>query len=313
MKKSILRLFIPSSWPLLLSWAALGLLVAGSALSTASGLSERQKFLDNFSVLMGIFVFPGIALLLEIGAWLEKQPPARFALGIGAALSIGIAGAFTSTSMALAEEPVNPGLSSLCCTLPAIFLMAAPAVVALVKLPAILNNARQAEWEKQINDYIRRHNGCAAVDQMSVELGIPSGNITQILTTLLDTQKIPGVLELKYNRFYTIPALAEKRNTLLGMIKAHGELAIDQLAGELDAPLELVKEWIYYLVDNEQFSGYINWQDGILYSLEGGQTAGSKCPKCGGELKLAGKGIIHCKFCGTEIFQQKSSSQQSNG
>jgi hypothetical protein len=303
MKKSILRLFIPSTWPLLLAWISLGLLLAGGALAMAYGLSERQRFLDNFSTIMGIFVFPGIALLLEIGAWIEKQPPARFALGLGAALSIGFAGAFVSTSMALAAEPVDPGLSSICCTLPAMFLLAAPAVVALIKLPAALGSARQAEWGKEIDDYIRRHDGCANIDKMAGELHIPEGDTGRILTAMVDAKKVLGILELKYNRFYTFSALVEKRNKLLGMIKAHGEMAIDQLAGELDAPLELVKEWIYYLVDNGQFSGYINWQDGILYSLEGGQMVGGTCPKCGGELKLAGKGITRCDFCGTEIFR----------
>jgi hypothetical protein len=305
MKKSILRLFIPSAWPLLLLWASLGLLLAGGALAMAYGLSDRQHFLDNFSTIMGLFVFSSIALLLEIGAWIEKQPPPRFALGLGAALSAGIAGIFTTTSMALAEEPIDPGFSSLCCTLPAVFLLAAPAIIALVRLPAVLGSALQTDQENRVGDYIRRHNGSAALDQMAKELRILESSAGQILTTMLDGKKINGFLNLEYGRFYSFPALVEKRNKLLGSIKAHGKIALNQVAGELQAPAELVKEWIYYLVDKELFSGYINWQDGILYSLEGGQLAGHSCPKCGGELNLAGKGITHCNFCGTEIFLQK--------
>ena len=308
MKKAIVRLFIPSAWPLLLLWASLGMLLSGGALAIAYGLSDRQNFLDNFSIIMGLFVFSGIALLLEIGAWIEKQPPPRFALGLGAALAGGIAGIFTTTSMALAEEPIDPGFSSLCCTLPAVFLLAAPAIIALAKLPAVLNSSRQTDRENQVGDYIRSHNGCAAIDQLARELRIAEYESGQILTAMLDAKKIIGYLDLKYNRFYSIPAMVEKRNKLLGMIKAHGEISLNQLAGELEAPPELVKEWIYYLVDNELFSGYINWQDGILYSLEGGQISGQSCPKCGGELILAGKGITHCNFCGTEIFLQKPPS-----
>jgi DNA-directed RNA polymerase subunit RPC12/RpoP len=32
--------------------------------------------------------------------------------------------------------------------------------------------------------------------------------------------------------------------------------------------------------------------------LQGRQT----CPNCGGELELAGKGLITCPYCGAEIF-----------
>jgi DNA-directed RNA polymerase subunit RPC12/RpoP len=30
--------------------------------------------------------------------------------------------------------------------------------------------------------------------------------------------------------------------------------------------------------------------------------ADRKCPNCGGELTLAGKGVIKCPFCGSEVF-----------
>ena len=29
---------------------------------------------------------------------------------------------------------------------------------------------------------------------------------------------------------------------------------------------------------------------------------GGKCPNCGGQLELTGKGVISCPFCGSEIF-----------
>jgi tRNA(Ile2) C34 agmatinyltransferase TiaS len=71
----------------------------------------------------------------------------------------------------------------------------------------------------------------------------------------------------------------------------------------VNAPRELVKEWIYTLVRNERFSGYINWDEDVLYSAEASRIReAGRCPQCGGDLGLAGKGVIRCDYCGAEIF-----------
>ena len=42
---------------------------------------------------------------------------------------------------------------------------------------------------------------------------------------------------------------------------------------------------------------------GVLYSKQASQMkADRKCPNCSGELTLAGKGVIKCPFCGSEVF-----------
>jgi predicted RNA-binding Zn-ribbon protein involved in translation (DUF1610 family) len=40
-----------------------------------------------------------------------------------------------------------------------------------------------------------------------------------------------------------------------------------------------------------------------LYSSDASNLRGlEKCKNCGGEIKLAGKGVVVCPFCGTEYF-----------
>jgi hypothetical protein len=96
--------------------------------------------------------------------------------------------------------------------------------------------------------------------------------------------------------------LAQQRK-LLNIIKTQGQVTISDLVLELDGTYEQVKNWIYDLVGKGLFSGYVNWEEGTLYSQQASQLRGeTRCKHCGGELSLAGKGVVRCPFCGTEYF-----------
>ncbi len=97
-------------------------------------------------------------------------------------------------------------------------------------------------------------------------------------------------------------AEVEKERKLLGMVQAQGQVKISDVALELKATRDQVKAWVYDLVHKGLFAGYINWDDGTLYSRDAAQLHGNKCPSCGGELELAGKGTVQCPYCGAEIF-----------
>jgi tRNA(Ile2) C34 agmatinyltransferase TiaS len=64
-----------------------------------------------------------------------------------------------------------------------------------------------------------------------------------------------------------------------------------------------VKAMLYELVGKGLYSGYINWEKGVLYSAEASNlTELSQCKNCGGEIRLSGKGVVSCPYCGTEYF-----------
>jgi len=72
---------------------------------------------------------------------------------------------------------------------------------------------------------------------------------------------------------------------------------------EMQLPRDRIKEMIYSLVGLGVFSGYINWDKGVLYSSDASKLRDLKqCPNCGGEITLTGKGVARCRFCGTEFF-----------
>ena len=97
--------------------------------------------------------------------------------------------------------------------------------------------------------------------------------------------------------------VVSKEKKILNMVLAQGQVGLGQLIGELGEPRDRVEEMIRDLVGKRLFSGAINWDKGILYSVESQQLAeGRHCPNCGGELEFAGKGIIACPYCGSEVF-----------
>lgn len=93
-----------------------------------------------------------------------------------------------------------------------------------------------------------------------------------------------------------------KERRLLNMVEAQGRVTIAEVALELHGSRDEVKNLLYDLVGKQLFSGYINWDEGVLYARQASQLRGNKCPHCGGEIELAGKGIVRCKYCGSEIF-----------
>jgi hypothetical protein len=97
-------------------------------------------------------------------------------------------------------------------------------------------------------------------------------------------------------------AEVKKQKRVLNMVMTQGQVSIPEAAIELDVSRDQMKTWIYDLVGKGLFSGYINWDEGLLISRDAAELRGNKCPNCGGELELSGKGVVRCPYCGTEVF-----------
>jgi hypothetical protein len=96
---------------------------------------------------------------------------------------------------------------------------------------------------------------------------------------------------------------AQEQRKLLDIVKTQSQINISDLIIELNSSRDNVQQQIYQLVGMGLFSGYINWDEGMLYSRQATDLRQlSNCEYCNGELELAGKGVIRCPFCGTEYF-----------
>lgn len=98
-------------------------------------------------------------------------------------------------------------------------------------------------------------------------------------------------------------AEVDRQRTLLNLIQTRGQVAISEVVLDLHTTRDAVEHSLTDLVGRGLFSGYVDWQRGMLYSVEASQLQGRQtCPNCGGQLELAGKGIIKCPYCGAQIF-----------
>jgi len=97
-------------------------------------------------------------------------------------------------------------------------------------------------------------------------------------------------------------AQAAQEKKILNIVRTQGQVNISDLVLEMNLTREQVKGYIYDWVGKGLFTGYINWDDGVLYAREAAEMQTTKCPNCGGIREVVGKGIVKCPYCGSELF-----------
>jgi predicted ArsR family transcriptional regulator len=145
--------------------------------------------------------------------------------------------------------------------------------------------------------------GEVTLTDLAEELGIRVEACDDLVDAALKSERFFGWHDAARGRVYSAKELRERQMRLAAIVTARGQIRMDDLAHELSAPRELTRTWMYELVKRGEFSGYINWEEGVLYSKEAQRlTEAGRCPHCSGELSLAGKGVIRCRYCSSEIF-----------
>jgi hypothetical protein len=93
-----------------------------------------------------------------------------------------------------------------------------------------------------------------------------------------------------------------REKEILTMMETQGKVKVSDICLNLRLDRPAVEGLLRDLVGKGLFTGSINWQEGILVSAEAKSLEQGKCPHCGGELQIAGKGFLRCPFCGSEIY-----------
>ncbi len=129
------------------------------------------------------------------------------------------------------------------------------------------------------------------------------GIVLGLLVLVLPQLGIGAFLFWRGSQEAVAEAAASKQRELLNIVKTRGQVAISDLVIEMKSSRDEVKRLLHELVGMGLFSGYVNWDEGMLYSRQASELRQlSHCEHCNGQLELAGKGVIRCPYCGTEYF-----------
>ena len=101
-------------------------------------------------------------------------------------------------------------------------------------------------------------------------------------------------------------ATLEREKRVLEMVLSKGKLSFAEAALNLGLTRGDVEEAVRSLVGKAVFSGAVDWSGGVLYSKDAASLDASKrCPNCGGQVEIAGKDLVRCAYCGTDVFRAK--------
>ena len=293
--------FIPSARSLALVWIAVGILglgmvcLLGGLLYAFSGNPP-----PGVGVILGIFFCPLVCLALVIAALREPRHSPRIWMWGGAALMASLSGAAVAIEMALDPETgLATGAAAAVFCAPVVIVLLIPAFYNLTQAWPELKHIRMLQRSRRATEMILGR-GQVRFAELAAELQIPLDQVDNLLERMQQERSMDGLIDIPNQRVYSPAFFKEKQQQLLALVQVHGQIRMDDLGRELDAPDPILKLWISQLVQNGQFSGYLNMQERMLYSSEARALRDrSLCPKCGGQLALVGRGVIQCQLCGT--------------
>lgn len=297
--------FFPSAGTLMLLAGAAGLLVIGASCSIVFALSSPDvEDPASVGILLGLFVVPVVALIIIISAIREKRPGPRAVLWFLVGALIVLAGLILAIALSF-EPELGLGASGfffLAFCAPAALVMFLPAVYFAIKAQPTYREALEKARNEHILATIEAR-GTLRLAELARAMATTETVVRARLDELVGKGLFKGTIYDRQGMIFAPGHVQRKRSQLVAVVHAQGQVHIEDLAHDMDTPVSILQEWIYYLVERGRFTGHINWQEGLLYSAEAQQLReGNKCPQCKGEMSLAGKGVVQCPYCGTEVF-----------
>ncbi len=150
------------------------------------------------------------------------------------------------------------------------------------------------------------------VQVMTREVTLPGAFLGVFLVTLCFAVPVAGAgifLVVRGKAEEQAFARARMERELLNMVLTQGKVSFSEAAITLNVSREEVESLVRSLVGKQLFSGAVHWEKGLLYSREAAALyTERRCPNCGGELEIAGKGVLVCPWCGAEIFLHREQS-----
>lgn len=256
------------------------------------------------STVVGIFCAGPIFLLPLLTIAFRKAPPVSpvYSLGCGA-MALAFTGVITAIALSFSpNEDASSGLGLF------FFLTTPFTLILLIPLFFYLRNTltdlRKGLYQNRAKRALEliEEKGKLSFSELGIELDVAPAEVDNLIDEI-HQQKWGSVnMYAPHQRVYSSGRLAETQQEMVDTIQQRGQLYLDDLAVISQTPMELVTDWIYQLVHDNRFSGYINWETAMLYSTSAEKLRkSSRCPNCTSPLSLDGE-RIKCNTCGSEIL-----------
>ncbi|HHQ49367.1 MAG TPA: hypothetical protein ENK19_10865 [Acidobacteria bacterium] len=108
-----------------------------------------------------------------------------------------------------------------------------------------------------------------------------------------------AVILLRAGRLAREEAEAALETRIAEAVRTRGIVRLTPLARELGLPEPALRRAVERLVGLELLPGTIDWERGELMAPYA--RLGEACPRCGGQLEPAGKGLLACRYCGSRF------------
>lgn len=256
------------------------------------------------STVVGIFCTGPIFLLPLLTLAFRKAPPVSpvYSLGCGA-MALAFTGVITAIALSFApNEDASSGLGFF-------FFLTTPFTLILLiplffYLRYTLQNLGQGLYENRAKRALEliEKKGKLTFSELGIELSVAPADVDNLIDEIHQQQWGRVKLYAPHQRVYSLGRLHTIQQEMVDVIQQRGQLYLDDLAVVMQTPMALVTEWIYQLVHDNRFAGYINWETAVLYSTNASQLRkNSRCPNCISPLSLDGE-RIKCTACGSEIL-----------
>jgi hypothetical protein len=261
---------------------------------------------------LGIIGLPVVAILFGVAAVVDRRNLARaLYLGLGAGiLVIGglLVGSSMLASMALQDgKPLNEALgtsifSGACCGL-------LPALIFFVPSAAcLLRGLRQVREGTTVHVFdtaraLLEEKGALSFEALAEGVDLPAEKIPGLCQALAREGRMSLGIEMEHAWVCTAAHARTAMERLPGLLTARGRVTLAELSRELRAPEGVIRGWIERGLHGGTLRGTFSWKDGVLLSEDAEALRERRsCPRCGGPLELAGRGLAKCGACDAEIL-----------
>ncbi len=272
-----------------------------TAVDVANGKATTESVLTSLLV-FGIFLLPVTALLFFVGALLAGKWAARTLLLAATLGTLLLAVGASLVNAAGDADPVG-GVALIAVLLG---LPVAGVLVALLVSGLLAVREVRASVARARGDRVRELVGARGeVDYLTIaeEARFRPARVEPFLQALIARGELAAVLDSEVAMVFSPERYAQKQRDLVSVAWGRGRASVSELAAELRLSPPRLHALLLTALEAGTFSGFIDTRTGEVVSASLRDLRdGRSCPSCGGQMELAGRGVIVCGYCRAEVF-----------